>query len=43
MPTARRPDNPSLDPDTAVELFRQQLAKDIEQLPHDDPQVYRWL
>jgi hypothetical protein len=38
MPT----DRPLLDPDRAIELFRQQLVKDIENLQFDDPQVYRW-
>jgi hypothetical protein len=31
-----------LDPDTAIEFFRRQLVKDIERLPYDDPQVYKW-
>ena len=38
----RQPESPSLDPDKAIELLRNQLAKQIEKLPYDDPQVYRW-
>jgi len=33
---------PMLDPVRAIELIRQQLGKSVENLPFDDPQLYRW-
>jgi hypothetical protein len=35
-------DKPLLDPVRAIELIRQQLGKSVENLPFDDPQLYRW-
>jgi hypothetical protein len=35
-------DKPLLDPERAIELLRQQIGKDVEDLPFDDPQLYRW-
>jgi hypothetical protein len=35
-------DKPLLDPERAIELLLQQIGKNVEDLPFDDPQLWRW-